>query len=83
MKILLARSNIGSQTYTFVKAFRALGHEARGLVYGCEKMFTHDGLEVFETYGLRSNPVLGVWKFVRWLTALKRAIDWADVVHWR
>jgi glycosyltransferase involved in cell wall biosynthesis len=82
MKVLHLPTNVASQISASVRALGALGVDARGLVWNNGPYCDPRELGLHEGVSLRRSPVRGVAARLRWWRELRRAVDWADVVHW-
>ncbi len=82
MKVLHLPSNLASQLSITVRALCDLGIEARGLLCGNIRSCDATGVEVYEVPSLRKRPLRGVIRAAVWLRKVKRAMRWADVIHW-
>jgi hypothetical protein len=83
VRVLLLPLNIASQTSVTVRALRAQGIDARGLVVNNSVVQEAEGLEIFTLISRRKHPLRGSQLLLAWRRAALRAIRWADVVHWQ
>jgi hypothetical protein len=80
MRVLHLPLNIASQASITVRALRAAGVEARGLVVSPAVIQSADGLEVLR---IASRPLRRrLVDALRHLPHILAAIRWADVLHW-
>jgi len=82
MKILHLPTNVASQISTTVRALRQLGVDARGLVWNNGPFCDPRELELHEGISLRRRPIRAARARLVWWRELRRAVDWADLVHW-
>jgi hypothetical protein len=81
MKVLHLPFNTASQASITVRAQRALGVEARGLVRNFSSIQDHSGIETMDWFG-KPNPAGRLLRGIRWRLKMTRAMAWADVLHW-
>ena len=82
MKVLHLPNNIASQISVTVRALRAIGVKARGLVLNNAVVQDTAGLETYVVDKHAKNPWLRWRQKCTWNRAFLQAIAWADVVHW-
>ncbi|PKO22880.1 MAG: hypothetical protein CVU38_07190 [Chloroflexi bacterium HGW-Chloroflexi-1] len=80
MRVLHLPLNIASQASVTVRALRAIGVEARGLVVSSHVIQSADGLEVIQI--TTGNRLRRLTDSLRQLPHVFAAIRWADVIHW-
>jgi hypothetical protein len=82
MRVLHLPSNVASQPNVTVRALREAGVEARGLVSGNLAGADASAMEVYWVPSLRRRPILGLLRAAVWLRRVRKAMRWADVIHW-
>lgn len=82
MRILHLPSNFASQMDILVRALRDLGADARGIVRNNALIQSCLGIENYFVLSRRRHPVRGTIQTLSWWSAVRRAIRWAEVVHW-
>jgi hypothetical protein len=81
MRVLHLPVNNGSRTSHTVRALRAAGIDARGLVRAGAAVQAPEGLEIINLGGRRPSRQL-LRAAAPWVARFIRAVAWADVVHW-
>jgi hypothetical protein len=82
LRVLLLPNNIASQIGMLVPALRALGVKARGIVRNNAAIQSGEHVENVQVVSRLRHPLRGLVQTVGWWQAVRRAIQWADVVHW-
>ena len=82
LKVLHLPINIASQIGITVRAQRAIGVDARGMVFNNHAYQDGEGVENFPLESLTKYPISGRLQRLRWWREVLRAISWCDVVHW-
>jgi hypothetical protein len=81
MKVLHLPVNIASQISISVRALRALGVDARGLVRKTSVTQDYTGIDTVDWFG-KPRPISRLLRGIRWRLKMVRAMAWADVLHW-
>lgn len=82
MRVLHLPSNLASQMSTLVRGLRDLGVEARGIVRNNAPIQSSLGIENYLVLSRRRYPVRGTIQTLFWWSAVRRAIHWAEIIHW-
>ena len=82
MKVLHLPSNLASQLSITVGALRDIGVDARGLACGNLILCDAANVEVYDVPSLKRRPLRSALAMLRRLPAARRAMRWADVIHW-
>jgi Glycosyl transferases group 1 len=82
MRVLHLPSNLASQLSIMVRAQRAIGLDARGIIFNSRPLPTTEGITTFvRTSSDSHSPASQIAKLRRWST-IASSIAWADVIHW-
>ncbi len=82
MKILHLPFNVASQISVTVRALRDLGMNARGVVITDSPIQDNKDLECFPVGQYERHSIQGFLRRLLFIPVFKRAVDWADVIHW-
>ncbi len=82
MKVLHLPTNIASQMSVAVRALREVGVEARGLALNANCIQDDTAIEDYRLSSRRKNPIRHAFETLGWRYAVRKAMRWADVIHW-
>jgi hypothetical protein len=82
MHVLHLPSNLASQLSIMVRAQRAIGLDARGIIFNSQPLQTIEGIATFVRTRSDGHSLAGQIEKLRCWSMIVSSLAWADVIHW-